>query len=695
MTAFASQQAGNWSRASNFADSPWYDNSTQSALSAVPANGDTVTITHVVTVDAATTVGTSPVEVADWGDSADASIVVVVGTGGSIVIGVDQTLTVRGSIYLGCGANSNFGTGLDMLAGSTLTFDASQAADDQSEYMLLFEQYAQFRVRGTALNRAAINSLATYGRASFASTLIYYWGQCGDAEYCDFERLGQTDRNAIYAKPASSGTSRPYLSRFVNCLFDDCGEIRIAVQADGGIIEFTDNVVQNETIGGTYVCQFGGILNNSAAQEISRNLFYTEKPVHFFSSNSLTVEDNYFHSFFDCYENPDQTGLASFSGNFARRPGGTGVTGAALGSFSGNYLLYDYTEPNYSLFYAVARLADTSIEHCVLDTTLVSTQEQSDVICYRMESGRVAFFRNNIFLPSASGYATGKFISDAFSDENALVDIEHNTFVSSTNYLPGSNNETGIGVGEVAADKQAVGKIRSFKSNLIWTPPGISGGFKIARYAWTTFQDLVQAANCVANWGWNLEEGSEGNGYHCGDTGTAMFSTGTPDDDAGAGNGNPGFVDVNLAAPRCVATFDTLSLGNAVGTAWATATGYAAGDVISNTDAGFYASEPINFRCIASHASGATTEPGVGADWRTKWELQSLYRLREDITRIADLYDWVRAGYVVTNADLNNAGHDGETIGAMGYVAPTLTSASDSTVARSITRSIERSVRLC
>lgn len=45
--------------------------------------------------------------------------------------------------------------------------------------------------------------------------------------------------------------------------------------------------------------------------------------------------------------------------------------------------------------------------------------------------------------------------------------------------------------------------------------------------------------------------------------------------------------------------------------AWATSTDYVVDDMVS--------SGGDLYRCISDHTSGATTEPGVGADWATKW----------------------------------------------------------------------------
>ena len=47
--------------------------------------------------------------------------------------------------------------------------------------------------------------------------------------------------------------------------------------------------------------------------------------------------------------------------------------------------------------------------------------------------------------------------------------------------------------------------------------------------------------------------------------------------------------------------------------AWVTATPYTVNDTVENDGSGYI--------CTADHTSGATTEPGVGADWATKWDL--------------------------------------------------------------------------
>ncbi len=53
MASWTSTQTGDWSRASNYSNSPWYDGGTQSGWATIPQDGDTITIAngHVVTYD--------------------------------------------------------------------------------------------------------------------------------------------------------------------------------------------------------------------------------------------------------------------------------------------------------------------------------------------------------------------------------------------------------------------------------------------------------------------------------------------------------------------------------------------------------------------------------------------------------------------------------------------------------------------
>jgi hypothetical protein len=126
-------------------------------------------------------------------------------------------------------------------------------------------------------------------------------------------------------------------------------------------------------------------------------------------------------------------------------------------------------------------------------------------------------------------------------------------------------------------------------------------------------QNLLSAANADYNWGWNLAAGSEGNGYnaHAQWQGTAIFSSGAPD--ANGGSGDPQFVD----STRDVATYDSAAtgLGNSA-TAWADATAYSVGDLVSYNTLSFpiaaASGGAVGGTTNAITLAGAPSPPGAG-----------------------------------------------------------------------------------
>jgi len=301
-----------------------------------------------------------------------------------------------------------------------------------------------------------------------------------------------------------------------------------------------------------------------------------------------------------------------------------------------------------------------SITGCVIDSD--GTAISGDILLPKSSAGFETTIANNIFLPQAAGLAMGKFVSTVYELAGSTTRIDNNTFYVGANNT--TTPETGTGVGESGTGH--AGDIASFKNNLIWSLPGVTGGYKFVRQQ-SAGQDFVSATNANYNWGLNLDAGSEGNGYHCwtGYQATPLFSAGTPD--ANGGSADPGFVD----AARNTAIYDISGLGNPAGPGWASGTVYVVGDIVSSSTSTFYGGTTINFRCISDHtsASGHATNgqptASTTTSWRTNWELASLYRLREDRTRIQALVSWIRAGFAPTNTLLNGTGSGGVDIGAV------------------------------
>lgn len=166
-----------------------------------------------------------------------------------------------------------------------------------------------------------------------------------------------------------------------------------------------------------------------------------------------------------------------------------------------------------------------------------------------------------------------------------------------------------VSVGETYAGH--AGMVSSFKSNIAWAPSA-SGGYKFQRRNTGTVSDILDAANADYNCGHNLTAGVHGKGYHdsLAQPPAAVMFTGTPG--AHDIDTDPKFVD----STRNIAK-------------WAAANG---------------GSESVS---------------------------SAITLLRADMTLIDDMVTWVRNGFKVQAITLNNAGHDGATIGAMGYQSPT------------------------
>ena len=660
MSGMSSMASGGVLTISSVQNGNWSDSSTWT-YGRVPTGGYRALITHVVTVDSSAEIGSSPPSQATWdgsGAATDPAIDLTVSGSGKLVIAEDQTLACRGSAYFNVGSSSNIQTGFQMDAGSSFIFDSSRASDDQSRYGFIQGLYNQFDINGTSPKRCSFNSASGYGRGAFTYDIDL--GHCGSAAYCDFSRLGTASQEAFRASPSAAQYGD--VCDITNCTWDDCGQIRLHLKGTSSTVRWNDTTLTNSLAATPF---FARTLSPTtpAVQEIKRSVF---GPNVLIDNDDWTIEGNFFEDWISTSAMTD--GYTSFKDNMLRAQGLTTTT-LFRGTIEDNYIIHDSTEVNWGDFTGQSETAtDTIVQGNVWDTTSPTIIEASDIIAFDCDSTGEIVVQYNIMIPTPFGIAQGKFVSDFRTETGSRCLIEHNTIASSTHGDPEDNIETGIGVGErifLGEDDDETDSL-TIQSNIFWKPPALAanaGGFVLARHQSSTFQDFATAANVTHNWGWGLAAGSEEpalsvNGFHCADTDTAMFSAGAP---SHVGEGDPGFLDET----RNLATYDVESLSEAVAAAWATSTAYSAGDVRSNTDADFYNSTAINFHCTTDHTSGASTEPGVGADWRDYWELNGFEKIREDRTRIASLVSWVKAGFAPSNASLEDAGHDAVTVGAV------------------------------
>jgi len=706
----------------------------------VPGDGDTATVNHTVTVVANLTFGTSP--------SDQTTMVITIGSAGKLIVSDGITMTVRGNIYNNAGTSGNPAVGLQIGTGSTggasLVMDSTQATTPTTDYVVKHGYYATLYARGVLSNRASMSSIVGGGQARI-TTELYERGACLDLDYVNVTLFGDASNTGITTAPTGTGN---YCTQTLvkNTTFDQCGSLRMIAKDSTAIITIEDVIVQAST-NASLALHVSGVSGSSSKLSMTRTIVNAGSTT-FNPSAGWAVTNNYFNFVATGGTSASIDSFESFSDNFIKQP----TSGYLIfdGSISDSYILKDHANANFGIFEWKNQAANRTISGNIFEHTDFTTG--GDLIIPEGYSPYTFTVENNILLPNSNGGAPGKLVShwweyktgtvvtdgttsvvgsgtnwtssnvkagDAFQLSGGawvtiatVVDTTHLTLDSAYDTGSGAYNidrtlftsitinhntihtvaqvETGIGVGE--NDLGYAGEITSLKSNLFWTNSSQTAGYKLVRQESTTKQDYVLATNADYNWGWNLGDGSDGNGYNSALSGNDMFSTGTPD--AHGSTGDPQFVDSSRNLP----TYDIEGLGNSAGTAWADATSYTIGDVVSAQTADYYSNTIINYRCITAHtsASGHATngQPGVASSWRTNWEFMSLYRLREDTSRIATLIDWVAAGFTPTNAALRGTAHDDGDIGAVAnsntapsitYTSPDTWNTGDTTITYSLT----------
>lgn len=173
MTAWVSKQSGNWSRASNNADSPWYDAGAQAALSSYPGGagaGDTAQIGDGVTANQVITLDADPANSLAGITNGDSTSYIAVATTRAIAltasIGVDYNGT-NTSGFVRCSANTLTLTG----AGAGTTTAKSSAAG----YTLLTSGSGSIVVSnsgGIAIDNTSIGRCCSFSGTGTARSIV-------------------------------------------------------------------------------------------------------------------------------------------------------------------------------------------------------------------------------------------------------------------------------------------------------------------------------------------------------------------------------------------------------------------------------------------------------------------------------------------------------------------------------------------
>lgn len=716
--AYVSTATGNWSDQTKWRLNP---SDGSDGNDGYPGDGDTATINHAVTVTADQTVGSSPAD--------QTTMVLTIGSAGKLTIAAAVALTVRGNVYNNAGSSGAPANGIEWGAGSSLIMDGSQASNqayvlkggqfakyyargtsgshalmnslsgaglakftlESANHGNTFDaEYLDFARLGDDSNKALV-SIARTGNYS-TSTIFKFctWDACGATDFglydsgatvslqdCSVTNSAETGTHAAQFNGKVGNTTSEITRCVFTCpvIFNPAAgftvtssyfhnKISIAggsIASETAIRSFEGNFVRwptasaNNWDGGatdSYWSSDGAVVNISF---LNWNALYAARTIQgclFDSTGTNSAGDIIFP-----YGHATAASL-TFTNNLFL-PNASGVSSGKLLSLFTRYST-GTARPNGANPCVVTGTSTTwtAANGIKAGDAFKTTADGTWVTIASVDSATQITL--TAAYPSGDPGSAVAYEIDTGSLTRLVCD--HNT-VCSVSY--GRQSETGIiGIGE--GDRGFTGNITSFKSNIAFTPSGKTGGFKLVRQQ-SNKQDIASASACDYNWGSGLDAGDESgfnsDGYYCWtDYRTAaMFSTGTPD--SHGGNGDPGFVDPT----RNMVLYDSAATGlNNSATAWSGASvEYSVGEIVSNSDAAYFGDATINYRCIVAHTSGASTEPGVGASWRTNWEPATLFRLRSDPTLIPTMIAWVKAGFAPTNSTLKNAGHDGVTIGAV------------------------------
>lgn len=215
------------------------------------------------------------------------------------------------------------------------------------------------------------------------------------------------------------------------------------------------------------------------------------------------------------------------------------------------------------------------------------------------------------------------------------------------------------------------------KNSIFLIPPAFDQGVgaKVKDVSHSCVSDLIAAGQAHNNAAWGIVGKipsvscftNQGKGYWL--ASSAALGTNDPV------NQDPQFVDIY----RSIDKWDIDFLSNSTGTPWATSTSYTSGQIVSHPLSSYRQGAAINWRCIQSHTSGSSSEPGApspgnGINWRAYWEPASLQDLRDamyagvtytSLSPTAALYDWVAKGWEPQSRVLCNGADDGTTTGPM------------------------------
>ncbi len=488
MAAITSTASGNWS-----ATGTWTG-------SVVPGNGDTVTVSHAVTVDVNTTVGTSP-------STTGGTPALLVDSSGTFTIGTGITLTVRGDLSLNS-SSYNVDNFMIMNAGSSLIFDPTLASVRTTAGYRFYYASAvcnELKCNGSSGSHCTVKTLRTNGDEAQAAFLVHAdcRGGINTATYTDFLDMGNAATWGVMSAAGDGGVSTWSLT---NCTFTRCNYHAQFGNSNASDINFafTDNYFSSSIVRTTYNASFYTEFSanpTTGVRVVARNFFdqgiYADGKVCTFSNNVIATTAAPSQIFFSVSSNwPDSTYMA---GNLIVRTDDGNTATLIYGSQQDTYLVMNHTGDVHGMSIA-GGFSTIVIKGFIAENT---TSGGFGGMIFT-DSGIIApcaiSITNSLLLPNPDGDGN-ELVANLNQSVNAVLTAEHNT-------VCGVNGQGGaFQVGE-SGQSSFAGTIASARANLCWSPTVTTNTFVIDDNATTKATNALVSPGAGYNAFWNGTTGS-------------------------------------------------------------------------------------------------------------------------------------------------------------------------------------------
>ena len=570
----------------------------------IPINGQSVIIPDAIEVKVRDRrkVGASPAQ--DVGTPA-----IQIQSGGRLLLEDGADLICRGDLNFET-TGSNVIIPFEQQAGSSFRFDDREAAGSQVYRFMTPGQYSyrsepKTIIRGTMTNKAILGVVNGSTWAKITRQGSGNYGGLMDVEHCNFNKLG--NESEPFVAPSLKDDC---VFRMVNCRMDNCGEVQMIRDNGTAQIDYLNNTQINSAVtinpdGTTERCAyFTSFSGNSGTGYFKVNGNVFDRIMRFSAPSNFEIDDNIF---LEGRENGAATQgnleWNSFKRNIIVLPG---ETAKHNGSFSDNY--YIDTDPDrINIHFRGVDFENATENKTITDTGNIYESIGSD---FQGESLNISNPPNGVvFTYHIHGNILCKGGSESVFGSLFALTQDNNVKIYATHNSGWVAAQSFINISEVPDGWVYEGDlplIEAIKSNVAIAFAATPAYLVQDIGNNNPHTDIVLSSGITHNCRFGTLDGNNGGG--CNDL---EFSSGTP-------GANEITEDPQCRNPRVKMQDWSVSLGG----------------------------EPTHEYALAQLAK--KNDP----DWDPRWNL-------------ADLQAFIRDGWTPQNPNLANAGHDGQTVGAV------------------------------